>query len=442
MHKAVRIEKLVHGGQGLGRLSDGKVVLVEGALPGEEVRVRVLQERGSHVEAEVAALLEPSPERIAAPCPYYADCGGCNLQYAGYAAQLRMKMDIVAESLQRADVDMAEAIFAQAKPSPQQFAYRHRLRLHLRQDGVLGFHRRQSNNLVPIDRCLLATEGINTALGRIVQDRQWTTQIASYVQALEFNHCPASDRIALVLHGKNLRDERIIKSLGRMCASLAEGVGWIGTTQGVSLCQPGKADQDMFLRQHFQHTGLSYELHWPPHSFFQVNCQQNENLVKLAMSVAASSDTALDLFCGSGNFSIPLALLGAQVLGIEYSTTSIHWARRNGKEAGLNNIRFISADASAELSRLTSLACGGNRFETILLDPPRQGLGKAAALLPHLQPRRIVSISCDPATHARDLRLMQTGGYRLIQVLPVDMFPQTHHIETMAVLEQASASSG
>lgn len=439
MGQAVRIEKLVHGGQGLGRLPDGKVVLVEGALPGEEVRICVLKERGSHLEAAVAAVLEASAERAAAPCPFYADCGGCNLQHAVYAAQLRMKTEIVAESLQRAGVEMTEAVLAPAKPSPQQFAYRYRLRLHLGDDGSFGFHRRRSNSLVPVDRCLLATEGINAALGRIAQERQCIAQLAPYAQALEFNHCPASGRIALVLHGSNLRDGRVLKPLSRMCACLGGMADWISTAQGQVLYPLGMAGQDLFLRRQFSHSGLSYELRWPPHAFFQVNCRQNEELVTLAMDAADAPKMALDLFCGSGNFSIPLALLGAQVLGIECSAAGIRWARRNGKEAGLGRIRFIATGAAAGLARLSR---EGARFDTILLDPPRQGLGKAAALLPQLQPRRIVSISCDPATHARDLRLMQAGGYRLIRLIPVDMFPQTHHIETLAVLERTSANSG
>ena len=120
------------------------------------------------------------------------------------------------------------------------------------------------------------------------------------------------------------------------------------------------------------------------------------------------------------------------MLGIEASTISIRWAQKNAQEAGLKNARFISADASRELTRLQREQA---RFDTILLDPPRQGLGKAAGLLPGFRASRMVSISCDPATHARDLRLMLAGGYRLIKVQPVDMFPQTHHIETLAVLE-------
>lgn len=391
------------------------------------------------MEAVVEAVLRAAPERICAPCPYYADCGGCNLQHASYAAQLRMKADIVAESLQRAGVEVGEDILTPTLASPQQFGYRHRLRLHLGQDGSLGFHRRRSNSLVPVERCLLATEGINGALSRMVQDRQCSTQLAPYVQALEFNQCPASGRIALVLHSKNLRDSRVLKPLARLCAPPAGLVDWICTAQGQVLYPQGKGTNEVFLRQQFHHSGLSYELRWPPSSFFQVNCQHNENLIALAMHAGAAPKTALDLFCGSGNFSIPLALLGAQVTGIEYSATGIRWARHNGTAAGLNNIQFASADASAELANLVR---EGAHFDTVLLDPPRQGLGKAAALLPQLQPRRIVSISCDPATHARDLSLILTGGYRLIQVVPVDMFPQTHHIETMAVLEKISASSG
>lgn len=434
IQEPVRIEKLVHGGLGLGRLSAGKVVLVEGALPGEEVHIRVMQEQGSHVTAAVEAVLDASPERISAPCPFYADCGGCNIQHAEYTAQLRMKTAIVRESLQRAGLDMTQVILDPTRPSPQQFGYRYRLRLHLRQDGALGFHRRRSNDLVPVDRCLLATDGINTALSRLVQSKQLVARIAPNAHAFEFNQCPQSGRIALVLHTKKAQN-RSLKALARLCAPLAGAVDSVGTAQGIVLHPSEKESKGVLLRRQFRHSGLSYELCWQPHSFFQVNCLQNESLVALATSMAAAGRRALDLFCGSGNFSIPLALRGAQVLGIESSPTAIRQARHNAAVTGLATIRFTCADASAELAHLY---CEGARFDTILLDPPRQGLGKAASLLAKFQPRRIVSISCDPATHARDLRLMLAGGYRLIQVIPFDMFPQSHHIETMAVLEQTS----
>lgn len=153
----------------------------------------------------------------------------------------------------------------------------------------------------------------------------------------------------------------------------------------------------------------------------------------LALTAAAQPKRALDLFCGAGNFSIPLALNGAEVLGVESSPAGIHWARRNAVANGLEarKASFIMADAGRALDRLVR---EGRRFDLVLLDPPRQGLGRAAAHVPKLLPKRIVSISCDPATHARDLQIMCAAGCRLEQLTVMDMFPQTHHIESLALL--------
>ena len=435
MQAPVRIEKLVHGGLGLGRLADGKVALVEGALPGETVRIRTVQAQRGHVEAVIGELVQAAPERVQPPCPFYAECGGCNLQHASYGAQLGMKAAIVAESLQRAGLSIPKEILAPTLASPQQFGYRYRLRLHLGRGGQLGFHRRRSNDIVAINRCLLATEGINTALARLLAAVPLDA-LARHVTALELSECPASGRIFLVLHLRDRIDRMdagtIQQKLRAVLPPLEDVADYVCTAQGQCLLPQGTAKSSLILYQHFTASGLDYALRWPPASFFQVNVRQNEQLVALAMESACSPTSALDLFCGAGNFSIPLALLGAQVLGIEASTISIRWAQKNAQEAGLKNARFISADASRELTRLQREQ---DRFDTILLDPPRQGLGKAAGLLPGFRARRMVSISCDPATHARDLRLMLAGGYRLIKVQPVDMFPQTHHIETLAVLE-------
>ncbi len=433
--ETVHIDRLVHGGWGLGRLPGGKVALVTGALPGETVRIRILKDGNSHVEAAVSALLHSAPERISAPCPHYADCGGCNLQHADYAAQLRMKTEIVAENLRRGGLEEAAECLAPALPSPQPLGYRHRLRLHLQERGRVGFHRRRSNRVVPVERCLLATEGINavlTALAALTQEADLSL-LSRCGHALSLAQCPASDRIFLILHTRTKLPASLAQGLKSLLAPLADVVC---TTKGQCLHPqegPKSAAAPPALRQHFSHTGLNYSLSWAPDGFFQVNCQQNAQLVALAMEAAGPGQRTLDLCCGAGNFSIPLALLGAEVLGVETCASSLHWARENARQAGLRDIRFTGADAAKELARLCRQQA---RFDTILLDPPRQGLGRAAALIPGLAPRRIVSISCDPATHARDLRLMLAGGYRLVRILALDMFPQTHHIETLALLER------
>lgn len=447
----VHIEKLVHGGRGLGRLGSGKVVLVAGALPGERVRIAVQQEARGHAEAVVREIVAAAAERVRPACPHYPNCGGCDLQHAAYAAQLRLKTGIVQESLQRAGVTPPAETGVLASPLP--YGYRSRLRLHLSRQG-LGFYRRQSNTLVPVNRCLLASEGINTALAKIAADPDFIHLLVQVVTEVELDECPQTGRVFLVLATKKALMPALRERLAR-CAAQARFVDCLCTAQGQilfpfstaealpTLCQPfrlGPEPRDALSgeasRQHSPRlplAGLAYALRWQAGSFFQANARHNANLVVLALTAAAQPKRALDLFCGAGNFSIPLALNGAEVLGVESSPAGIHWARRNAVANGLDarKASFIMADAGRALDRLVR---AGRRFDLVLLDPPRQGLGRAAAHVPKLLPKRIVSISCDPATHARDLQIMCAAGCRLEQLTVMDMFPQTHHIESLALL--------
>jgi len=210
---------------------------------------------------------------------------------------------------------------------------------------------------------------------------------------------------------------------------------WLKTRTG-SERLAGDSCPDL-LRQDFppEVCGCAFTLCWPPGCFSQVNVRQNEQLINLILRLAGSiaGRRVLDLFCGTGNFSVPLALNGARVTGVELSRESITWARNNGAAAGCADARFIAADVAGALGTpdITD-AC----YDLIVLDPPRLGLGKATAQLAELGAARIIYISCDPATLVRDLAQLCARGYRLRQLVPVDMFPQTHHIEAVALLEK------
>jgi 23S rRNA (uracil1939-C5)-methyltransferase len=370
-------------------------------------------------------------------------CGGCDLQHAAYPAQLAIKGQILSESLLRARLDLPADQPGPALPSPAAFHYRHRVRLHLDQSGQLGFHQNGSNAVVPIQRCLLATEPINRALAALA-DVDWPERLKEQVAAIELINSPADDRVVLVLQPRlphpstAARAADLVDQISR--ANLADSV-FLQTEQpgrgrANGSAEATQAAESATLAQDFTVQGHAYQLRWDHRCFFQVNALQNPRMIEMALDLLsphAKSCTALDLFCGMGNFSIPLGLCGAQITGVEHNRMSIHWAERNGSAASLATARFIAAGVEQQLKALVE---GKARFDCILLDPPRQGLGKAAALLPQLAPERIVSISCDPATHARDLALITQAGYRLTRISGVDMFPQTHHIESVALLER------
>lgn len=431
MEQTLTIKKVIAGGKGLGLLANGMVVMVGGVLPSETVTVREAKTHRGFQEASLVRIEQAAAERVDPPCPYYGRCGGCNLQHASSSAQLLLKQQILRESLERAHLPLPPDEPGPTLASPLPFAYRSRLRLHLDRDGSLGFHEHASNRVVPIERCLLAVDPINRVLGRL-NESDWPRRLAGRIAAMELIHSPADDRVALVLQPSHSQRRPLPLDLIEAMRPLADLVLPTSSISGQAL---NIGVPDIFSQEFTLH-GLGYRLTWDHRCFFQVNNQQNNQLVALALDLLSPQPrpmATLDLFCGMGNFSIPLALSGATVTGVEHNRSSIHWAQANSRANGLTTTRFVAADVEHQIKTLIASKA---HFDCVLLDPPRQGLGKAAALLPQLQPELILSISCDPATLARDLALIGQGGYRLRRLIPVDMFPQTHHIESVALLER------
>ncbi|MGR0482333.1 MAG: class I SAM-dependent RNA methyltransferase [Candidatus Electronema sp. V4] len=430
MRHIVRIEKIIAGGSGLARTAAGQVILSGFALPGELTELREVRRKSGHIEAELAQVLEPSAERVPPRCPLYGDCGGCDLQHGSYAEQLRIKQAIVAETMQRAHVPLPADGVEDVLPSPQQWGYRHRLRLKISPDGQLGFFKKRSNEFVAVNCCLTAAAGINAAVAELASSRC----LRGRADEAELLQSPADGQITLVLP---LREKQQLsaESLRQItaCASIAH----IGGNAGKAFQPLYSRDKSAPLAQEITlpKLGKSCVLSWSGGCFSQVNPGQNARLTALALDIAGDvrGRSVLDLYCGMGNFSVPLALAGAAVTGIEGSPESVRWAQRNAETAGVV-ARFSAADVSDSLRRLVKKQ---QQTDIILLDPPRAGIGPAAALLPELHAERIVYISCDPATLARDLRSLCGSGYALRRLIPVDMFPQTHHIETAALLAKS-----
>lgn len=429
MEHTLVIKKVIAGGRGLGNLADGKVAMVAGVLPGETVTVCEIRSRRGFMEAGLVRIDHPSPQRTEPPCPLYGRCGGCDLQHGLYPVQLAIKEQILHESLQRAHLELPPP--EPALPSPGPFGYRSRLRLHLDPAGRLGFHRPASNEVVEVRRCLLAVEPINRVLTAL-HGEGWPQRLADRIAGVELLHSPEDGRLILVLQPRSDRHPPLTPEMLEPLRSLADEVVVLAKTTA----RGGQRAEPATLSQTFTLPGLTYRLRWDHRCFFQVNIKQNQRLIALALDLLPDGtppSTALDLFCGMGNFSIPLALRGAAVTGVEHNHASLRWAEANSQAAGLSTCRFVAGDVDRQVA---SLVAKKRSFDAILLDPPRQGLGKTASLLALLAPKYILSISCDPATQARDLALMVSSGFRLRRLVPVDMFPQTHHIESVALLER------
>jgi len=422
------IERLVPGGAGFVRLKNGQGAFALGALPGERIRVELAEDHRTYLQATRWALLAPSPDRVPPECPVQARCGGCDLMSLSYAAQLTAKVGILREALTRTGrfQELPEIAFV---ASEQTLGYRSRIRLHIAADGRLGFFAAGSQELVEVPGCLVADPELDRALHvlrEITQEHR--TALARFAE-VELRAAPAGPRLSLCLIPKSGRRERAAELLAALAASFHVAIAE----------RPSDPEHD----QRFPLPG-GVELHAPAHAFTQVNWPVNRSLVQALLDGASqrSLHTFCDLYCGAGNFSLALSASGLSGIGIEASQGAILAAQRAvtaQKSNALRSsaVRFIAGDVREALGKLP----GSEHFDLVVLDPPRSG---ARDILPELirrAPPHIAYCACDPVTLARDLRTLCDAGYVLEELTGFDMFPQTHHFETLAWLGRRPADA-
>jgi 23S rRNA (uracil1939-C5)-methyltransferase len=369
-----------------------RVVLAPYVLPGERVRLEPDQEKPGLVRARPLAVLEPAPDRVPPPCPYFGRCGGCHYQHASYAAQLAAKRAILEEELRRLGKMEPPAEIAVIAGEP--WAWRNRVQLHC--DGQsLGYREAHSHKLCAITHCPIASPKINetiTTLLGMLRDRRWPR----FVRSLEI----FTDERQVQL---NILDsaQPVARRFFDWCAERIPGL------------VPGELHYDG-------------RFHVSRNSFFQVNRFLLDQLVEAAVS-AAQGETAVDLYSGVGLFALSLAKSFRQVVAVESSSSAVRDLERNA--AGLEAVRPVHAAAESYLESLTVAP------DFVLLDPPRAGLGKTVVRrLIDLHPPVITIVSCDPSTLARDLPALLTGNYHIDQMTLIDLFPQTYHFETVVRL--------
>ncbi|MBW2467189.1 MAG: 23S rRNA (uracil(1939)-C(5))-methyltransferase RlmD [Deltaproteobacteria bacterium] len=440
----VLIEKLVPGGLGLGRLDEGIVVFVRHVLPGEKVVVRELNRKKDFVSAVLHEILTPSPDRIKPPCPHYGRCGGCDLQHVSYKTQIHLKKEILTASLLRAGNDIfsePQRFIQPALASPKEFGYRQRIRLQVDDEGKSGFFRSGSHALEPVDECLLAREDLNSAL-RLILSNVSFAELTGRSTAFELLFNPDGGDIIVLLHYRRKprpSDFSLAAGLTETTDGIssiliqAENYGLYDPQAGALLSKPRHLSQTVSIGS----LQTDLQLTWEAAGFCQVNLEQNNNLVELVLKMLKTGPhmRILDLFCGYGNFSLPAAKFAEEVVGIDSQNAAIRSARKNMELNGIPNCRFIKSSVETGVDALIST---GQRFDTVILDPPRQGAAAVVSRFTALEPKQIIYISCNPATLARDLALLLASGYELSHLIPADMFPQTHHLESVSLLKRLS----
>ncbi len=417
------IEKMIYGGDGLARLSDGKAVFLPFVLPGEEVNATIGKEKSSFARATADQVLKASEKRIKPHCPYFGSCGGCHYQHTDYSTQLAFKEAILRETFQRnAKLEWKGDIITH---SSEPWAYRNRTRMKVRggEDFALGYHRFGTHDLLPVNECPISSPAINRVIKQL-----WEAGRAGGVPAdvteIEFFVDQADARLVLeVIHKPGAK--RIREFAGEL-------QNRIPNIQGVGIFEeaPAGSNAPAELKDTVGNPSLLYQIgerafRVSAGSFFQTNRFLINELVKTVVA-DFFGNIALDLYSGVGLFANHLAKRFTQVFAVESGPASAADLQTNV----LKNVVPVKTPVEQFLPR-----CLNMNPEIVVVDPPRAGMGiKATQLLGSLRVKRISYVSCDPATLARDIKLLIENGYNVEEVHMIDLFPQTFHIETVVKL--------
>ena len=425
-----RIDSMGHDGRGVARI-EGKATFIHGALPGESVLFRYTKRRRSHDEGQTVAVVSASPDRVAPRCAHYGVCGGCSLQHLSPDAQIAAKQAILLENLRTiGKVQPAAVLPSIVNQSP--WGYRRKARLGVKEVArkgkvLVGFRERGSSFVADLSQCHVLHPRVGEllpALGALIESLSISRRLPQIEMAMDDEQCVLILRILDPLSGQ---DEHLLSAF----AARHDIVFYL---------QPGGPDSvvplDGGVDLQYRLPAYAISLHFEPSDFTQVNSDINRKMIARALTLLdpQPDDRVLDLFCGIGNFTLPIARHCAQVAGVEADPGLVARARANAERNGLSNSLFYTADLYAELASAPWMQ---QRFDKALLDPPRSGALAVLALLPKLGIRRIVYVSCSPGTLARDAgELVGKHGYRLSRAGVMDMFPHTAHVESIALFER------
>ena len=426
-------------GEGVTHLPDGMACFVKGAMRGETCQVRLVKVGRSCAWGEVEEVTTPSPARVESDCSCYADCGGCSLRHMTYAEELSLKKQKVQDALQRiggCDVPVS-AIFG-AKNTKR---YRNKVQFPVADGPRIGFYQKRTHAVTDVEDCLLqpvAAANVRTAV------KEWMTRygVPAYNERAHKGlvrhvyvrtNAKGESLCCLMVNGTELpREEELVSAL-RVAEPGLKGV-ILGVNQKKTNVILGEAYRTLWGQDVLEETlcGLSFRLSVP--SFFQVNREQTEVLYSKALELAGltGNETVLDLYCGIGTISLALAKQAKKVIGAEVVPEAIEDAKANAVRNGIENAEFFCGDAGDIAAKL---AADGLRPDVITVDPPRKGLAPDVVdTIVHMNPDRVVYVSCDPATLARDVKRFAEQGYLAQTALAVDLFPRTSHVESVVLL--------
>lgn len=414
----LEIESLSYGPYGIGRLS-GQVIMIPATVPGDRVSARVTQSKGNYAVGEMVQLLDSSALRQTPPCPYATECGGCPWQQVRYETQLEAKQRSVQDALKRIgklqDFELRPIV-----PSPRQFHYRRRIRLQCDKNKRLGFYHPFSHAVVEINSCLIADDLADRYLLTL---RSWIQGLRTPIKEIEIVVGDEAKQIVVFGRADGLfmsQDEEhcaaLLAGQTELSGIILSGLGWRrlwGQTRISVFPEDGiclKADGDVFT---------------------QVNRESNRKILQELLRAGAfeERDRVLELYCGAGNFTLSVAKRVSEVIAVESYRHSIESGKLSAQLNGVENIHWVTGQVAAQVKRLRQQ---GQQFSKIILDPPRTGAKGIDHDIACFGAEKILYVSCNPTTLARDLSALTKHGYKLTFAQPIDLFPHTYHVEALA----------
>ncbi len=409
--ETIKADVPVYGGRSIGRLN-GKIVMIKGAIPGEIAEVRLEEEKKDYSLGTAVSILTPSPDRCVPECGYFGSCGGCQLQFIAYKRQVRLKEEILRDCIRRIAKAGTELSPSMVGSSPWKYRLRGQFKIS---HGRIGFYREKSREIIDIDACPLMAEEVNQYLAK-------ARAMLGNMTVGEIHISFGNGAVALLKtsHSEGVAGIDLNKLSGDFLENGFSGI--VIKLPDRKALQRGKQYLTLYLE------GLKYTV--SPLSFFQSHWSLNQAIVGFVKSALhpMKGQKVMDLCSGAGNFSLPLAVFADEVVAVEESADAVRDGRRNADINGIKNCTFInSAMDSAAIS---------NDVDTLIVDPPRPGLtGRTIDNILSAAPERIAYISCNPTTLARDLKKM-AAKYEIDSIRMIDFFPQTYHIESLALLRR------
>lgn len=399
---------LENEGAGVAKIN-GIIVFVPKALVGEKLRVRIIEIKKNFARGKIVEILEKSSNRITPSCPYYQECGGCNLRHQTKEENLKFKKEKVETALKK--IGKIDVMVDDIVPSFKENNYRNKVSFKVENDRI-GFYGEGTYQLINVENCMLAENEINNALTVI---RNYIKNYENEIKTITIKYGNAAKDILIDIFSTNTHDIDILEYLDKNINNL-KTVIFNGNV--------------VFGNGYIKQISNGLMFNCSSKSFFQVNSNQAEKLYETAISLAKLSkeDIVLDLYCGTGTITSIIAGYVKKVIGIEIVNDAIIDAKCNLEINGIQNVKFICGDATKEISKIKE------KIDVIFVDPPRKGMDrKAIAIMKKLSPKKIIYISCNPVTLSRDLNYLN-DLYDVKKVIPFDMFPNTSHVECVSLL--------